>query len=338
VSVTFLVTCTTADRRSESESLTFDQPRVVVGRGAHADVRLPSRAVSDRHLVVHVNASELAAIDEGSTNGASVNGQPLVQGRKKSLRSGDRIAVPGFELVLQWSHAPADPPGRTGTVARRLLGPALVDAAPPVLALVTGRRAGQRWVLGQVATRLVAGRADGCDIVLDDVDCSREHAEFVRDELGVIVRDLGSKNGVFVGERLVTERRLRHGDEVQIGRSVLGLDDAAEALLRSFETGPDEPPDAADMIRALAATATPIPVPVTIEPDANVPRTAPTMPPPAPEAIDALTVSPPAEKPASLRRSPGRTGDWLLVTLAVIVLTVSAAALVLLVRGSPLGR
>jgi hypothetical protein len=64
---------------------------------------------------------------------------------------------------------------------------------------------------------LVIGRDPLCDVTDADVLLSRRHAEFVLDGNKVAVRDLGSRNGVFVNGQKVAEGPLRPGDLVQIG-------------------------------------------------------------------------------------------------------------------------
>ena len=362
MSVTLVVTAAASAKHERTavaaQSLTLDQPRIVVGRGAHADVRLPSRAVSDTHCVIRLEAGNLDVVDEASTNGTTVNGQPVVKGRKKVLRSGDRVGVPGFEILVEISHASSEPPGRTLTIARRLLAEAVAAAgnetAPPELLLTTGRRAGRRWPLATIGSRWVAGRGETCEVILDDPDCSRAHAEFERDEVGVIVRDAGSKNGVLIGGRRVNERRLRHGDEIQLGRSILEFNDPADEVLRALEGGADEPPSVAPVV-VPERDAHPA---VDAEPAVSstpVERNAPTIPPPpgsswsADSAVvadelkrtsAAVPTSPnaPAEsKPTAIqpRKRTGSAGDWIVVVLAIVILGVSAAALYVLLRGTP---
>ena len=58
--------------------------------------------------------------------------------------------------------------------------------------------AGAAWI--EVGTDpVIVGRNAACQVVLDDGKCSAVHAEFVATEQGVRVRDLGSRNGTFVG-------------------------------------------------------------------------------------------------------------------------------------------
>lgn len=72
-------------------------------------------------------------------------------------------------------------------------------------------------------TRTSLGRGHGNDIRLpDDPNVSDLHAVIERYGAGWTVRDLGSANGTFVNaERVDAERRLRHGDELILGRTRL---------------------------------------------------------------------------------------------------------------------
>jgi len=87
-------------------------------------------------------------------------------------------------------------------------------AAGTALVLVDGRR----MVLE--GTSAVVGRSRECDIVVDDVNVSRKHAEIERAAEGWAVRDLDSTNGVIVnGQRIVAPHALRPGDRMEIGTS-----------------------------------------------------------------------------------------------------------------------
>ncbi len=66
------------------------------------------------------------------------------------------------------------------------------------------------------------GRASGNDLVLQDLNVSRNHAAVVRREDGVYIVDAGGKNGTFVNDRRITEpARLATGDRVRLGSTVL---------------------------------------------------------------------------------------------------------------------
>lgn len=69
---------------------------------------------------------------------------------------------------------------------------------------------------------MIIGRSADCDIRLDKTTVSRQHAELFRDPFGRWwIRDLGSRNGIRVGEQRVGERALRPGDAVGIGEFVV---------------------------------------------------------------------------------------------------------------------
>jgi pSer/pThr/pTyr-binding forkhead associated (FHA) protein len=309
----------------EPQTITLDLPRIVVGRGAHADVRLPSRSVSELHAVLHKNGNELSILDELSSNGTRVNGSALPRGRRKALQDGDVIAIAPYSLRIEQVVARPDPPERTASLARRLLHDALSssggEAAPPRLVLLTGKQAGAAWILPPAPARVVVGRDAGCDVCLDERDCSRQHAEVLRDVDGTTVRDLSSKNGLVIAGRAVNERRLRHGDEITIGRTTLRYHDPVEELLRALESGADEAPP---------EPPPEPPAPPPPPPEATAPPAEPAVvsaPPAAPEAAPAVA----SVKPAAMA-SRGNF-DWIVVVLAVIVLVVSAGALVMLLQG-----
>ncbi len=68
--------------------------------------------------------------------------------------------------------------------------------------------------------RVTVGRAEGCNLVLSDRRISGLHAILERLGDSWCVRDLGSRNGTFLnGERVVTERVLRPGDELRLGQT-----------------------------------------------------------------------------------------------------------------------
>jgi pSer/pThr/pTyr-binding forkhead associated (FHA) protein len=64
---------------------------------------------------------------------------------------------------------------------------------------------------------IVIGRDPSCHISDLDPLLSRRHAEFVPRPTGLLVRDLGSRNGILVNGSKVPERLLTSGDVVQLG-------------------------------------------------------------------------------------------------------------------------
>jgi uncharacterized protein YkwD len=83
--------------------------------------------------------------------------------------------------------------------------------------------AGTERVLPVAEGPVVVGRGENADVLLTEKRASREHLEITPAPGGVIVRDLDSTNGTFVGERRILLARLWPGDAVTIGDAVITL-------------------------------------------------------------------------------------------------------------------
>lgn len=68
---------------------------------------------------------------------------------------------------------------------------------------------------------MIFGRADTCDIQLQDPRVGRRHAEIIKVDEAWGIRDLKSHNGTFVNETEVTASALRDGDRIRIVDEVM---------------------------------------------------------------------------------------------------------------------
>lgn len=114
----------------------------------------------------------------------------------------------------------------------------------PFLAYRDGAGALQTFVLPAREGPLVVGRREGVDVRLDwDREISSIHAElrFLGGEW-TIVDDGLSTNGTFLNARRVnTRQRLRDGDRVRVGRTVLAFNAAATGPIEETETAGEYP-------------------------------------------------------------------------------------------------
>jgi DNA-binding winged helix-turn-helix (wHTH) protein len=84
----------------------------------------------------------------------------------------------------------------------------------PMLVAIDGLLGDQRWPLERT---VVLGRDSTCDVVIPDRQVSRYHARITPTKEGMILEDLGSKNGTHCnGTPLTAPLVLQDGDEVQI--------------------------------------------------------------------------------------------------------------------------
>ncbi len=227
-------------------------PREPLGIGRKSGgLLLDDPLISSRHCQVEARGKEWVLTDLGSTNGTMVDGRLV---REVVLRPGSEIQLGGTRLVL-FVGTPDDPPApaedrpvgehspnqadiawlldeelvvlagsgeRTRTpadvVGQELRLPPGLNA---LVEVVAGQDTGKvfRFTRGNINV----GRKSG-EVPLSDGEVSRRHSVievFGRDM--IFLRDLGSTNGTYHNGRRIVVARLRTGDTVGIGKTVLKL-------------------------------------------------------------------------------------------------------------------
>ncbi len=245
VTLTVRKSATSADAAS---SLTFDGTRIVVGRGPGSDLRLPDPSVSHRHASIRLHGGETVLVDEGSSNGTFLAGKRLNPNTPETLRSGDlvRVGRVWLEVSLGQSAPTHDLNLATKELAMRLVAGALEELGQDsvaVVSVVEGADVGTELRLEEDARVYVLGRGDTCDLPLYDKDASREHVHIVKRGAAVLVRDLGSKNGSYLGgARMEPDRDVpwKLHQDLQIGQTVLALHEPLSRALSEIEEMQDE--------------------------------------------------------------------------------------------------
>jgi pSer/pThr/pTyr-binding forkhead associated (FHA) protein len=70
---------------------------------------------------------------------------------------------------------------------------------------------------------IVVGRSSDLDMVLVEDMVSRKHAKISASEDQIVIQDLGSTNGTFVNGEKIKKARLKEGDRILIGTSIIKL-------------------------------------------------------------------------------------------------------------------
>jgi pSer/pThr/pTyr-binding forkhead associated (FHA) protein len=224
---------------------------VVFGRAPGADIQLPFPGVSARHARLWRETEGYRVEDLGSSNGTRLGGRRLAAHAPTAVAIGETLVLGGVEVCFagETPRAESIPAGAgTDTLARRLVHEvfaACPEAECARLVVLSGAEQGRELVLPASGRTCKLGRGEGCDWILSDEDVSREHAAFERGARGLLIRDLGSKNGVEVaGERLVGERVLRDGEIVRVGETRLRVLDPEDRYLRQMEAADGQQPPA----------------------------------------------------------------------------------------------
>src|SRR5437660_2079027 len=90
------------------------------------------------------------------------------------------------------------------------------------------------------------GREEGNILRLNDERVSRFHAKVQQDNSDIILTDLESTNGTRVNGNVVQIRRLRPGDRISVGRSLLRFGSEQEIIARDAALSGVSTPAAGD--------------------------------------------------------------------------------------------
>jgi ABC-type multidrug transport system ATPase subunit/ABC-type multidrug transport system permease subunit len=183
------------------ERITLLKGSLTIGRLPDNELAIPKEAVSRHHARIEAAQGGYWIADLGSRNGTKLNGERF-RGESRWLANGDTIEIGGEALRFL-----------AGEETRVGVGP-----QQPVIGTQVVQLAGDHLTLGR-------DRAN--DVVLEDPNVSRFHAEVERVGTRVAVRDLSSRNGTRVNGELVREALLEPGSEVGIGPYRLIFDGAA---------------------------------------------------------------------------------------------------------------
>src|ERR1700736_448008 len=111
-----------------------------------------------------------------------------------------------------------------------------------VLRFISGKYQGGEFPIVP-EKQIVVGRSSDLDMVLVEDMVSRKHARIAMQNDQIWIEDLGSTNGTFVNGEKIKRARLKEGDRVLIGTSILKL------------IAGDAPRDASDAKRELESVA-----------------------------------------------------------------------------------
>jgi pSer/pThr/pTyr-binding forkhead associated (FHA) protein len=229
--------------------LTFDgMQRVVIGRGSGSDVRVPDPSVSHRHASLRADGGDFLVTDEGSTNGTFAGGVRIAPHTSRVVRSGDAVRVGRVWLEVRLEQHPAtrEIAAATREIALALVSQAMAKAGQGTDArvlVVEGPDRGASLALVEEGRVYRLGRGAECDLSLADTDASREHVALSARDGAVVVRDLGAKNGTWLGETRVPSDRgvtWRAAQVMRVGRSVFALEEPVGEALARIEEAPDE--------------------------------------------------------------------------------------------------
>ncbi|HET9953258.1 MAG TPA: FHA domain-containing protein [Polyangiaceae bacterium] len=316
----------------EAPSITFDAPRIVLGRGASSDILLPDPSVSLRHASIRQRGADYVVIDEGSTNGTFVGPVRLAPQAPRVLLSGDLVRVGRVWLELRIESVPPtiSPQTRARELARTLVEAALLSdgRGGTRVRVRDGSEAPPELAVGPRERSYIVGRGLGPDLSIDDPELARRHLQIRRHKNGIWVKDLSGKLPVQLGERPLApnqEEVWTEGTVLHVGKTQLICEDPVRAALAELESCEDEhmlDDDSVDPPPAVRKPAAPV----------EVPKRAPSRRSAQPEPVLSPGEIPVRQAPPPKPRERMWLLDWLVAFVALAVLSLSLLGIWMLFR------
>jgi pSer/pThr/pTyr-binding forkhead associated (FHA) protein len=202
---------------------------VTLGRAEENAVGLfGDLGVQPRHAVISCQGNTYTLRNLAVQAGTFVNGTRV---ETVQLNDGDRLKISNYELSFHLRAnrraAAARPAVAVGSPRsnnvpvqseRTQANPPAggQDGYPSATNAYLVNAAGQQFAVRTDAPTRI-GRALDNDIVVSDASVSRHHASIECRNGSFVLRDLGSQNGTWLGERRVTEAPLTRGDTLRLG-------------------------------------------------------------------------------------------------------------------------
>lgn len=206
----------------QTRTYRVNKQELTIGRFPGSDIVLYDSQASRQHARLRALPTGFEIEDMGSTNGTSLNGQPITHAL---VQIGDTITIGDSTLKLQAAAEPELPSAAPQTVSEltRAVGAQQVeielhDQTQPRLVIHTQAATWEVPLTGDSAT---VGRDAACQIVIPDMSVSRQHVRIAREAQGFILIDLNSRNGTTVRGQRISRHPLRYGDMIQIGNASL---------------------------------------------------------------------------------------------------------------------
>src|SRR3954447_2714073 len=96
------------------------------------------------------------------------------------------------------------------------------ESAQWALRFISGKYQGGEFPL-RMEREIIIGRSSDLDMVLVEDMVSRKHAKISTAGGQVTIQDMGSTNGTFVNGEKVKKARIKEGDRILIGTSIIKL-------------------------------------------------------------------------------------------------------------------
>jgi pSer/pThr/pTyr-binding forkhead associated (FHA) protein len=217
--------------------LSFDAPRIVIGRASGCELQLPDPSVSGRHASLRQRGSEYVVVDEGSENGTFAGATRLTRQAPHVVANGDLLRFGRVWVEVRLGGAAASEPGASRELARQLVEHALEQEQQPWGMSVELEGTESRLPLVRPRHAYLIGSHAAADLQLDE-DLPARCLELRRQGDQLWVTRIDGQIEAFLDDRpLKLEERCLwpRGARVLLGEASLMLADPTAQVLERVE-------------------------------------------------------------------------------------------------------
>lgn len=205
---------------------------LTIGRNPGNDILIDNVGVSRRHAVIKLSGDHATVEDLGSANGTFVNGQKITS---HELKDGDEVLVLKHRLVFRVPKETVAPKVEiAANVGQKTMYIDPASIAQAAAGKPTGRPEAatprlrpclilpDRKKMALESEEITLGSGADCKIQVSGMFVGKLHARIVPEKEGQFkIVHVAGLAGTRVNGEKVTERTLKHGDEIEIGKQKL---------------------------------------------------------------------------------------------------------------------
>jgi len=192
-----------------------------IGRAKSNDIILSDPTVSRVHAVIISDKGKLSLLDKSSSDTFINN----VKVSRKELHIDDMITIGPYSIFPREYKYDEEKPELQTTCHEKTLAFSLLPDEDKKsfllkhasLAYIKGPEEGHRYKIDK--EKITFGKNDDNDLVLNDEFVSRHHGEISFSKGEFFIRDLGSRNGIFINGKRVKGSIIESGSRIEIGKT-----------------------------------------------------------------------------------------------------------------------
>lgn len=319
---------------ADAQWIPLREAGIDVGGASDCDAIVDHPSVGTARVRIERQGEHWVVIDRDGRGVCSVGGVPLRAREPRIVRPPHGLRLGDLELALAFDPLDSHDGATRDVVLRAAAFVAEVAPNRPRIRVVEGPRMGETLDLAHARPYRV-GRGESCDLFLDAEDASREHFSIECEGDRVVVRDLGSPRGTYLGKSRLVPNRGAVWDASRMLRAadtVFSLEVATqgspERLLEPLQRIPEAAPAPAPAATEEGAEPDAVAVP---ESPANEPEAAePAASVPVEEQASSPMADVPPDVPQRAAGRPARDPMFAIVLIAIVIGVAGIAALLAL--------